>query len=1172
MKFNLSRLAMDKYRFDDSLFSDKSSFIFENFHTARLFAQKLNQNRDLLHFPELAVSAAQIYTIGLINEIFHLVIMLYDQYCKHNVPMEERVMEKALKWIEDHVGKETVDKTLIYFTNEFPVFEVYKGAVTPQKYLLEKTGDIPNAEIVLERILLLWLTNKNPACDPYKELFDDERFSRESAYNRVIEALQTYFQMMPLFGPENQNLVTMLRSPAIAVPYSLSGQLEYIRDHWASLIGSYLFRLLSGLDFIKEEEKIRLAGAGPAPVPPYEHLKIGLEPEKFSQDHAWMSDLVLIAKNVYVWMDQLSKKYQMPITRLDQIPMEELKFLADSGITGLWLIGVWERSKASAKIKQICGNPEALASAYSLLRYEIAHDLGGEEALEIFKQRAWAYGIRLGSDMVPNHMGIDSDWVLHQPEWFIYSEYCPFPAYSFTGIDLSPDERVEIHIEDHYYERTDAAVVFRRKDRATGRVIYIYHGNDGTSMPWNDTAQLNYLNPEVREVVIQTILSVARKFPIIRFDAAMTLTKQHYHRLWFPEPGRGGDIPSRSEFGLTKDQFDSLMPNEFWREVVDHVAQELPGVLLLAEAFWLLEGYFVRTLGMHRVYNSAFMNMMRDEDNAKYRSVMKNTLAFEPEILRRFVNFMNNPDERTAVDQFGKGDKYFGICVLLATLPGLPMFGHGQIEGYTEKYGMEYRKAYLDEKPDMDFVERHQREIFPLLRKRYLYAGVANFLLYDFIIPDGAVNENVIAFSNSCGEEAVLVVFHNRYASTEGWIHKSVPYLIKTEKGERSLIQKTIFEGLSIKGNHTFILYKDQIRKLEYIIPAQLLQQQGLFIHLDAYSYYVFSDFRAVSDDEQGSYRRIWEYLNYQGVPSIDDAIRQLYLQPVHHPFRQIINPGYLSYLLDIFNHRSESHRQKNVLNEMKEKYEAFLQGISQYTHRHSTNQDEIARFVTHAFQYLAGWKMITNIPMTRWNWENRAQFMLGMDDISDIDWLTLLIGIFLSKIGKIYQSADGKEQADYRLLGLSWIEEWQLPVIIVETLRQMGFSEDQIWGVIQGVKILILCQDWYIDHQISPIIEIIEGWLSDPAIQSYLGVNRFDDRIWFNETNARKYLKLLRFLSALDVLINKKYNRSQGMELILSVDEVINLIEGCLHKSEFQIDKWLRCIDYSENKNIIGK
>ena len=43
-----------------------------------------------------------------------------------------------------------------------------------------------------------------------------------------------------------------------------------------------------------------------------------------------------------------------------------------------------------------------------------------------------------------------------------------------------------------------------------------------------------------------------------------------------------------------------------------------------------MEGYFVRTLGMHRVYNSAFMNMMRDEKNAEYRPVIKNTLEFDP--------------------------------------------------------------------------------------------------------------------------------------------------------------------------------------------------------------------------------------------------------------------------------------------------------------------------------------------------------------------------------------------------------------------------------------------------------------------------------------------------------------------------------------------------------------
>jgi len=129
----------------------------------------------------------------------------------------------------------------------------------------------------------------------------------------------------------------------------------------------------------------------------------------------------------------------------------------------------------------------------------------------------------------------------------------------------------------------------------------------------------------------------------------------------------------------------------------------------------MMEGYFVRTLGMHRVYNSAFMNMLRNEENDKYRQLIKNTLVYDPQILKRYVNFMNNPDEKTAVEQFGKGDKYFGICTVMITMPGLPMFGHGQIEGYAEKYGMEYYRPYWDETPDYYLIHRHETDVFPLV-------------------------------------------------------------------------------------------------------------------------------------------------------------------------------------------------------------------------------------------------------------------------------------------------------------------------------------------------------------------------------------------------------------------------------------------------------------------------
>jgi hypothetical protein len=119
------------------------------------------------------------------------------------------------------------------------------------------------------------------------------------------------------------------------------------------------------------------------------------------------------------------------------------------------------------------------------------------------------------------------------------------------------------------------------------------------------------------------------------------------------------------------------------------------------------------------------------------------------------------------VDQFGKGDKYFGICTLMATMPGLPMFGHGQVEGFTERYGMEYRRAYYDAAPDAELVARHERQIVPLLHRRELFAQSHDFRLYDFFTDDGWVNEDVFAYSNRHRCERALVIYHNRYARAE---------------------------------------------------------------------------------------------------------------------------------------------------------------------------------------------------------------------------------------------------------------------------------------------------------------------------------------------------------------------------------------------------------------------
>jgi glycosidase len=904
--FQVKKESRKKYEIESSLFTITGDLLIVNFRLARNLAEKINSRRRIADKGEKFVTPGVINGIGLQHEIFHYVIRVYEETENKNV------LKRAINKLKLDLGEIEFEKLLLKFIDDFPPPEVYSGKVIAKDYLNGFTELKPNAEIILEELLLLNIGNNNPAGEHLKEIYDDSSLGLQTDYLKFVQKAEKFFENEKRLGPDNLSLTQFLKKPIEANPYDLSGQLDFIRKNWGIYIKSVFDdRLLRSKDLFAEDARLFQIGGfhkGTPPVPDYdaeylrklrEKLLAGTlsdderryyyeEYERFTSDIEWMPKVVMIAKNIFVWLDQLSKKYQRSITRLDQIPDEELNDLARWNFTALWLIGIWERSSASKKIKQMTGNPEAAPSAYSLYDYVIANELGGEDAFQNLKYRAWLRGIRLSSDMVPNHTGIFSKWIIEHPDYFIQSDYPPFPNYSFNSPNLSDDPSVDVRIEDKYYSRQDAAVAFQRRDNFTGNVKYIYHGNDGTSMPWNDTAQLNLLKPEVRESLIQTIMHVARKTPIIRFDAAMTLTKKHYARLWFPQPGTGGAIPTRSDYSLTRNEFDAAMPNEFWREVVDRINAEMPETLLLAEAFWLMEGYFVRTLGMHRVYNSAFMHMMMKEENSKYRTLIKNTLEFNPEILKRYVNFMSNPDEETAINQFSDGDKYFGVAIMMITLPGLPMFGHGQIEGYSEKYGMEYRRAYYNEIRNDFLVRRHEAEIFPVMHKRYLFSQVHNFNLYDFFDDAGFINENVFAFSNSAGDERALVIYNNSYYRCGGTISHSAMKINPSENGAFS--SKKIADALWIKESYKhFYTYRDHRTKLEYIVSGEAINHNGFHFNLEGYQYYLLQDFKEIYDIT-GNYERLYHHLNGRGVHSIELELRELNLTPVHGAFNALFN------------------------------------------------------------------------------------------------------------------------------------------------------------------------------------------------------------------------------------------------------------------------------------------
>ena len=1052
----------------------------------RAFVEKVNSTRDTTYNSKLTMKAGELNAVMILSGVIGNIVSMYAQNSTSNI------FEDAHGFLLDKSGEKELD---ILRKN-------YKT-----KFLSPKDSNF------LAETLLVWLLNRNTAISNYCELFDEQELKPGNSYPKQMELLREFFRDQPAPQDGGLDLISFLLEPSEKFPDSILDQLKFIATKWREFFDDDLLAILQALDLLKEESKSGLTGPGPAHLLQFSDE----EYENFTADKEWMPRLVLLAKSTYVWMDQLARKYKCEVTRLDQIPDEELRLQSSRGITGIWLIGVWQRSAASKRIKEIAGDGDAIASAYSLDDYSVARDMGGDDALEGLKRKAAAFGIRIGCDMVPNHTGIDSKWIVEHPEWFIQLDSPPFPAYSFTGENLSQKEEIQVYLEDHYYDRTDAAVVFKHINSANGQTRYIYHGNDGTSTPWNDTAQLNYLLPEVRKAVSDQIVEIARKFPVIRFDAAMTLAKKHIQRLWFPEPGSGGDIATRSEHGLSRAEFEKRIPVEFWREIVDRIQVEAPDTLLLAEAFWMMEGFFLRTLGMHRVYNSAFMKMLAAEENAKYRQSIFNVLEFNPQILKRFVNFMSNPDEDTAIAQFGKDDKYFGICILMSTMPGLPMLAHGQVEGFSERYGMEYSRAKWDEKEDNALIDRHNREIFPLLNKRPLFSDVENFALFDFDTENGEVNENVFAYTNEFENAHSLVVYNNKYERTSGRIRMaSVP----TRQNEETVwTRRNLADAWRLSNDpNRYVIFRDIISGLQFVRNSAEIHEHGLYQHLDAFKYAVYLDVHEVTDSADGHYRKLAEYLQGGGTEDVAQSLQRIALMPLLEAFAEYMHPDAVALLTDTLNIET-FNRFKN---EMAVRIEEFLRTLNKWMDKDTAIDDvlesilaDFALFFTHKF--------------SKYSKEDR---------------LFTVIWILLRHLGVI-ESGDG-----YEKVSANWLNELFFSDRVGAVLESVGFTENIVETIAMLKAVLMFQNLWQSvsEESVQSNSEVLKTLMVSDACFECLGINEYDNIQWYNLEAFERFFDLLEMVNLIASAADEKGSRKLNL--------FFKTVRNAADKSKCQVDR----------------
>ena len=227
----------------------------------------------------------------------------------------------------------------LQFAQEFPTVDVYRGRKQAASYLDDLTDGVSNREVLLEEMVMLWLANLNPAFARYDDLFAHDTLKQGSAYQDIIDRLIVFFDAQPPFK-DDLPLIALLRAPALTHPDSLDAQLQFIEERWLSgvpALRNYVVRALNSRDFIKEEQRslaaffsagfqgmgapqfsdadireaVRAGGQGAARasarVSLADYSAGDVEYEAYTLDRDWMPRLVLMAKNAYVWLDQLQR-------------------------------------------------------------------------------------------------------------------------------------------------------------------------------------------------------------------------------------------------------------------------------------------------------------------------------------------------------------------------------------------------------------------------------------------------------------------------------------------------------------------------------------------------------------------------------------------------------------------------------------------------------------------------------------------------------------------------------------------------------------------------------------------------------------------------------------------------------------------------------------------------
>jgi hypothetical protein len=293
-------------------------------------------------------------------------------------------------------------------------------------------------------------------------------------------------------------------------------------------------------------------------------------------------------------------------------------------------------------------------------------------------------------------------------------------------------------------------------------------------------------------------------------------------------------------------------------------------------------------------------------------------------------------------------------------------------------------------------------------------------------------------------------------------------------------------------------------------------------------------------------------------VDSVEEALQEMFLQIIHQPYRELINAGMLRFLIDSRLDEAGGEVDRIPLSQVEHKSLALLRAVAGFLGE-SIEAEPISALMrdrVRAILELPAMAKRYPYPRSR-KYPKAVQIIQDKLDEDYFDWLSLLTAALTSPLGMTVAA----DMIDAALLSQEWLDDWLWRKVVRDAFEQMPFSPAAARYAQQLTQHLTGQFGWNrtkTSKARKPYV-LMSGWLEEPAIQAFLGVNTFNEIEWFNGEALQTWLEWMLILGTVDVLCDPEIPTDQKSRQIVQVYDWVHRIEKAAAQSEYQVENLLQ-------------